>query len=120
MQIAIPLILKKLCYSKTSFMKILAVNIHNQLAKKLSVLAATERAWLLDENKFRENLPDFVIGVAKGVIHGHFRLLDVDIDTIDPKRLKFTLTACDKNEINSIANFTKDKNLRYFVTKQSW
>lgn len=58
-------------------MKILAVNIHNQLAKKLGVLAATERAWLLDKNKFEKNKPDFVIGVANGVIEGYFRLLGV-------------------------------------------
>ena len=101
-------------------MKILAVNIHNQHNKKLSVLAATERAWMLDENKFKENLPDFVIGVANGVIKGYFRLLGVSIDIIEPNRLKFTLTACNKNEIESIDNFTKGKNLRYFVIKQKW
>jgi hypothetical protein len=100
-------------------MKILAVNIHNQLAKGLDFLASTERAWLLDENKFRENLPDFVIGVASGVIKGYFRLQDVFPD-IEPNRLRFSSVDCDKNEIDSIDNFTKDKNLRYFVIKQKW
>lgn len=101
-------------------MKILAVNIHNQLAKGLSVLASTERAWLLDKNKFEKNLPDFVIGVANGVIKGYFRLLGVSIDKIEPNRLKFTLTACNKVEIARIDDFIKDKNLRYFVIKQKW
>lgn len=101
-------------------MRILAVNIHNQLANGLSVLASTERAWLLDKNKFEKNLPDFVIGVANGVIKGYFRLLGVSIDKIEPNRLQFTLIACNNVEIASIDNFIKDKNLRYFVIKQKW
>lgn len=101
-------------------MKILAVNIHNQLAKKLSVLDATKRAWLLDENKFEKNLPVFVIGVANGDIKGYFRLMGWNKDKIEPNRLEFTLDGCTEAEIVSIDNFTKDKNLRYFVTKQRW
>jgi hypothetical protein len=101
-------------------MKILAVNIHNQLDNDLSVLDATKRAWLLDENKFDKNLPDFVIGVANGVIKGHFRFIGWSKDKIEPNRLEFTLEYCTDAEKVSIDNFTKDKNLKYFVTKQRW
>jgi len=100
-------------------MKILAVNIHNQLAKGLGVLASTERAWKLDEKKFKENLPNFVIGVASGKIRAYYRLQDVFPD-IEPNRLRFSLIDCDKNEISMIDRFTMDKNLSYFVTKQVW
>lgn len=100
-------------------MKILAVNIHNQLTKGLGELASTERAWKLDEKKFKENLPDFVIGVASGKIKGHYRLQDVFPD-IEPNRLKFSLVDCDVTEKSLIDSFTKDKNLKYFVTKLNW
>lgn len=100
-------------------MKILAVNINKQLASRLKVLPATERAWKLDETKFRKNLPDFVIGVANGKIQGYFRLQAVFKDIL-PNRLRFSLINCNKNEIALIDSFTKDKNLRYFVTKLVW
>lgn len=99
-------------------MKIIAVNIRKELLKK-GAFAATESAWRLNENKFRENLPEFVIGVASGKIEGHYRLLDASIDVIS-NRLNFSLSECDKREIEMIDHFTNGKNLKYFVIKQKW
>ena len=100
-------------------MKLIAVNINKALAKKASAFDATKRAWKLNEVKFRKNLPDFVIGVASGIIKGYYKFEDVNTD-IEPKRVKFTLTNCDKNEISRIDTFTSERNLKYFVIKHKW
>ncbi len=99
-------------------MKIIAVNIHNELPKK-GALAATESAWKLNESKFRDNLPDFVIGVASGIIHGHYKFQNVYLDD-ELKRLKFSIIECNEKEIIRINNFINGKNLKYFVIKQKW
>jgi len=100
-------------------MKIIAVNIHKGLAKKVSPFKATERAWKLNESKFRKNLPDYVIGVASGQIEGFYKLVNVSTDT-EPKRVKFSLKDCDDIEISNIKSFVNGKNLKYFVIKQKW
>lgn len=99
-------------------MNLIAVNISKVLVKK-GALAATERAWKLNETKFREVLPEFVIGVASGKICAYYRLQNVNPDK-EPGRLKFSLMNCDKNEVERIDKFTNGKNLKYFVTKLNW
>lgn len=99
-------------------MNLLAVNISKELSKK-GAIDATERAWKLNENNFRENLPEFVIGVASGKIHGHYKFQNVHLD-VESNRLKFSLIECDVTEKSLIDSFTKDKNLKYFVTKKKW
>ena len=99
-------------------MKIIAVNIHKTYVKK-GAKKATEEAWNLNEEKFKENLPEFVIGVASGKIHGYFKFLNVFRDT-KSKRLKFSLIDCSSPEIDKIDQFTNGKNLKYFVIKHKW
>lgn len=99
-------------------MNILAVNISKQVAKMMP-LDATQEAWKLNEKKFKENLPEFVIGVAAGAIKGYYKLNNVTRDN-DNIRLKFTLIECNETEISMIYSFIKDKNLKYFVTKMKW
>lgn len=100
-------------------MRIIAVNINKTLASGVSAFNATERAWKLNERKFLQFLPEFVIGVASGKAKEHFRLVSVNSD-IEPKRLKFSLKPCLPHEISEIEAFVKNKNLKYFVVKYKW
>jgi len=100
-------------------MKLIAVNIHKGLSKKVCPFNATKRAWKLNESKFRKKFPDFVIGVASGEIKGFYRLVDVSTDS-EPKRVKFNLKDCDDPEKANIISFINGRNLRYFVIKQKW
>jgi len=99
-------------------MKIIAVNIRKTHEKK-GPKKATEEAWKLNEDKFRENRPEFVIGVASGKIHGYYKFQNF-LPDIKSKRLIFSLTECDSLEIDKIDSFTNGKNLKYFVIKHKW
>jgi hypothetical protein len=99
-------------------MNLIAVNISKQFEKK-GLLAATEEAWKLNQNKFRKNLPEFVIGVASGNIKSYYKFLSESYDEAT-NRIVFSLSECDKTDKAKIDSFTKNKNLKYFVIKQKW
>ena len=96
-------------------MKIIAVNIKNNIVTMPNVMAATERAWKL---KIENASPyDYVIGVANGTIKGYFKIENVIEDTIEPDKIRFNLIECSSVEKKSIDSATKGINLKYFITK---
>ncbi len=105
-------------------MKILAVNISKALDRKdinniVKIQIATERAWKLNAGKLILDIPEFVVGVASGIVYGYFNLKNATIDR-EPKRVRFTLNVCNEKDTRRIKIFLNGKNLKYFVTKQKW
>ncbi len=101
-------------------MKIIAVNINKALAAGTSPFDATKRAWIINEKKFRADIPKYVIGVSRGDIKGFYELEAVNKD-VEPRRLKFTLKEIKETTItNSIKRFTSGKKLKHFVVKYNW
>lgn len=100
-------------------MKITAVNISKTFASGLEALNASEKAWKLNENKFKKDLPKYIIGVASGKVLGYFTLKKVSPEGTN-KRVKFSLKKCSIKDTSLIDAFIKGKNLKYFVIKNIW
>jgi len=98
-------------------MKIIAVNISKALRGKTPILTATERAWWLRLDICKQF--DFVISVAGGNIYSYYKLISVNMDILEPTRVKFELIECTLIEKKSIDSYIlKSKcSVSGFVTK---
>lgn len=94
---------------------IIAVNISKQLPETKNVLLATQRAWALNLANCQKH--QYAIGVINGKILGHFNLLDVRPDTLEPNRVFFNLSLCSPADVLIIQNHISlnNVNLRYIV-----
>lgn len=95
-------------------MKIIAVNIKHNVSK-MTIMAATERAWRLNINNAR--LYDYVIGVAYGSAKGFFKIESIVKDKSYSNRVRFNLIDCSPTEKKQINSIIKNINTKGFVTK---
>ena len=96
-------------------MKIIAVNVKDNIKNMSTVKQATQRAWKLNINKAKQQ--EYVVGVVLGVVKGHFKIEGASYDEQEKGRVAFELKECSLDEISSIDKFINDVNLKGIVTK---